>query len=227
MKAKKDAAEKQRKADEAEAEKQTQLRNERIAANEVVTQQKIMDAKRMAVDTAISLFGAETAAGKAALIAKQILAAQEMIQEARKTITFSSLVAARSSAAVAEGTAQTAKIGFPQNIPMLIAYALQAVGIISAISSAVGKSKRVAGSIGAGGGITVDTTAAAGATSASSISAPSIVPQFNTVGASGTNQLASILGGQQEQPIRAFVVSGDVSTAQEMDRNIISSASLG
>ena len=72
-----------------------------------------MDAKRMAVDTAISLFGAETAAGKAALIAKQILAAQEMIQEARKTITFSSLVAARSSAAVAEGTAQTAKIGFP------------------------------------------------------------------------------------------------------------------
>ena len=227
MKAKKDAAEKKRKADEAEAEKQTQLRNERIAANEVVTQQKIMDAKRMAVDTAISLFGAETAAGKAALIAKQILAAQEMIQEARKTITFSSLVAARSSAAVAEGTAQTAKIGFPQNIPMLIAYALQAVGIISAISSAVGKSKRVAGSIGAGGGITVDTTAAAGATSASSISAPSIVPQFNTVGASGTNQLASILGGQQEQPIRAFVVSGDVSTAQEMDRNIISSASLG
>ena len=105
--------------------------------------------------------GAETKAGKAALIAKQILAAQEMIQEARKTITFSSLVAARSSAAVAEGTAQTAKIGFPQNIPMLIAYALQAVGIISAISSAVGKSKSVAGSIGASGGVSVDTRAAA------------------------------------------------------------------
>ena len=49
-----------------------------------------MDAKRMAVDTAISLFGAETAAGKAALLAKQILAAQEMIQEARKTITLTS-----------------------------------------------------------------------------------------------------------------------------------------
>ena len=224
----KEAAEKKRLAEEAAAEEKAIIeRNERIAANEAATQQKIMDAKRMAVDTAISLFGAETAAGKAALIAKQILAAQEMIQEARKTITFSSLVAARSSAAVAEGTAQTAKIGFPQNIPMLIAYALQAVGIISAISSAVGKSKRVAGSIGAGGGISVDTTAAAGASSASSITAPSIVPQFNTVGASGTNQLASILGGQQEQPIRAFVVSGDVSTAQEMDRNIISSASLG
>jgi len=227
MKAKKDAAEKQRKADEDAAEKEKKDRDDRIAAAEEITQQRIMDAKRMAVDTAISLFGAETKAGKAALIAKQILAAQEMIEEARKTITFSSLVAARSSAAVAEGTAQTAKIGFPQNIPMLIAYALQAVGIISAISSAVGKSKSVAGSIGASGGVSVDTRAAAGASSASSITAPSIVPQFNTVGASGTNQLASILGGQQEQPIRAFVVSGDVSTAQEMDRNIISSASLG
>ena len=183
-----------------------------------------MDAKRMAVDSAISLFGAETAAGKAALLAKQILAAQEMIQEARKTITLTSLKTASAGAAVAQGTAETAKIGFPQNIPMLIAYALQAAGIISAMSAAVGKSKRVASSIGAGGGISVDTTAAAGASSASSISA-SIPPQFNTVGASGTNQLASALGGQA--PIQAFVVSGDVSTAQELDRNIVSSASLG
>jgi hypothetical protein len=54
---------------------------------------------------------------------------------------------------------------------------------------------------------------------------PSLPPQFNTVGASGTNQLAELLGGQK--PPRAYVVSGDVSTAQELDRNIVSSASLG
>jgi hypothetical protein len=59
-----------------------------------------------------------------------------------------------------------------------------------------------------------------------SASAPSLPPQFDTVGASGTNQLAQLLGGEQA-PVRAFVVSGDVSTAQEMDRNIVSSASLG
>ena len=59
-----------------------------------------------------------------------------------------------------------------------------------------------------------------------SASAPSLPPQFDTVGASGTNQLAQIFGAEQ-QPVRAFVVSGDVSTAQEMDRNIVSSASLG
>ncbi|QDP47401.1 MAG: hypothetical protein GOVbin2950_33 [Prokaryotic dsDNA virus sp.] len=51
-------------------------------------------------------------------------------------------------------------------------------------------------------------------------------PQFNTVGASGINQLADVLGGGQ-QPVRAFVVSGDVTTAQQLDRNIVSSASIG
>ena len=52
----------------------------------------------------------------------------------------------------------------------------------------------------------------------------SLPPQFDTIGASGTNQLADLLGNQP--PPRAFVVSGDVSTAQELDRNIVTSASL-
>ena len=52
-------------------------------------------------------------------------------------------------------------------------------------------------------------------------------PDFNIVGQSGSNQLAAAVQGQLSQPIKAFVVSKDVSTAQEMDRNIIGSASLG
>ena len=56
-------------------------------------------------------------------------------------------------------------------------------------------------------------------------SAPSVPPSFSTVGASGVNQLADVLGNQP--PPRAFVVSGDVTTAQQLDRNIVSSASLG
>ena len=82
------------------------------------------------------MFGAETAVGKAALLAKQAIAAQELIMEVSKTITFAQ-AAARSTVAVAEGTAQTAKVGFPQNIPLLIGYAAQAAGIIMAIKSAV------------------------------------------------------------------------------------------
>lgn len=57
-------------------------------------------------------------------------------------------------------------------------------------------------------------------------SIPSLPPAFNVVGASDTNQLASAIGGQSQQPVQAYVVSNDVSTAQEMDRNIIEGASI-
>jgi hypothetical protein len=52
-------------------------------------------------------------------------------------------------------------------------------------------------------------------------------PDFNIVGQSASNQIAAAVQGQFQQPIKAYVVSKDVSTAQEMDRNIIGSASLG
>ena len=52
-------------------------------------------------------------------------------------------------------------------------------------------------------------------------------PDFNIVGQSASNQLASAVQGQFNQPVKAYVVSKDVSTAQEMDRNIVSTASLG
>lgn len=62
--------------------------------------------------------------------------------------------------------------------------------------------------------------------SGSTASAPSIPPAFNVVGASNTNQLADAIGGQAQQPIKAFVVSNDVTSAQSMDRNIVSGASI-
>ena len=52
-------------------------------------------------------------------------------------------------------------------------------------------------------------------------------PAFNIVGASDTNQLAEAIGGQAQQPVKAYVVSNDVSTAQELDRNIVKGASIG
>ena len=63
-------------------------------------------------------------------------------------------------------------------------------------------------------------------TSSVSASAPQ-PPAFNIVGASGTNQLAEAIGGQAQQPVKAYVVSNDVSTAQELDRNIVEGASIG
>ena len=60
-----------------------------------------------------------------------------------------------------------------------------------------------------------------------SVSSESIPADFNTVGASGTNQLADAIGGQAQKPTRAYVVSNDVTTAQSLDRNIISGATVG
>ena len=50
-------------------------------------------------------------------------------------------------------------------------------------------------------------------------------PQFNIVGQSGFNQIASALG--QQQPIQAYVVAQDVTTAQQLNNNIISTATVG
>lgn len=49
-----------------------------------------------------------------------------------------------------------------------------------------------------------------------------ITPSFNVVGNSGMNQLAQI----QQQPIQAYVVSGEVTSAQSLDRNRIKNATL-
>ena len=52
-------------------------------------------------------------------------------------------------------------------------------------------------------------------------------PQFNVVGAAGQNQLAAAIASTQGEPVKAYVVSGDVTTAQQLDRNIIQGASIG
>ena len=56
---------------------------------------------------------------------------------------------------------------------------------------------------------------------------PAIPPAFNVVGTSDTNQLADAIGGQTQQPVQAFVVASEVTTAQELDRNIVTGATIG
>lgn len=55
---------------------------------------------------------------------------------------------------------------------------------------------------------------------------PPAPPRFNVVGSSETNQLAEAIGTQDKKPVKAYVVSNDVTTAQELDRNTIETASL-
>jgi len=54
----------------------------------------------------------------------------------------------------------------------------------------------------------------------------STAPQFNVVGTGGVNQIAQVVG-QSQQPLKAYVVSSEVSSQQSLDRNKVMSASLG
>ena len=78
---------------------------------------------------------------------------------------------------------------------------------------------------GGGGGQASSFRGAAGG-DGSGTSAPQ-PPAFNVVGASETSQLAQTINGKDQQPIKAYVVSNDVTSAQSLDRNIVESASLG
>ena len=57
--------------------------------------------------------------------------------------------------------------------------------------------------------------------------APSAAPSFNVVGTSGINQLAQSIGQKNNQPVRAYVVGGDVTSSQELERKRIKTATFG
>ena len=65
-----------------------------------------------------------------------------------------------------------------------------------------------------------------GAPSSAPIAPPSLPPAFNIVGAGAGNQLAETIAGQNQRPVKAFVVSQDVTTAQSLERNIVDGASI-
>jgi len=68
---------------------------------------------------------------------------------------------------------------------------------------------------------------AKGSRGGASVSVPTPqAPSFNVVGASGTNQLAETIASKNQEPMKAYVVASDVTTAQSLERNIVSSASI-
>ncbi len=87
-----------------------------------------------------------------------------------------------------------------------------------------------AGLAGAAGAVQVAKIAKTQFTSSASSADTSVplaptmsAPQFNVVGQSGINQLASL----NQQPIQAYVVSGQVTSQQALDRNRLENATLG
>ena len=183
-------------------------------------------AKRKAVDQAVNLFGKETALGKAALLAKQFLVAQEFIldaksqiQKAKKALADTAITGAEAGTEVAGSVAKAANTAPPPfNIPFILSAVATGAGIISSVKSAIGATKQAASAAGGSGGF------------ATNIQAPNVTasapPQINTVGTSGVNQLAETINAQTKQPVKAYVVSGEVTTAQSLERNAVKEASI-
>lgn len=149
-----------------------------------------------------------------------IMSAGRLLQQAagdNKDLAIAGIILDQASAvaSIAINTQKNAaKAGYlsPTGIAELAA---GAVGIASAIMSAKQgiaaiNSSGIQGGSGASGG---------------NMTAPP-APRFNVVGASGINQVAQSIGQQSNQPIKAYVVSKDVTTAQSLDRNIVNAASM-
>jgi len=199
-------------ADEVQIVNQQELANRELYIQKSIeNQQKLDAARRMSLDNVIAIAGAESKVGRAALIAKQILLAKELIAEAKSTLTFSTLKASEATVATATGAAKTAAIGFPMNIPLLIAYAAQAAGIIAAVVSAVRGAKKASKGVG-GPAPSVNIPTPRGAAAPTLNMQPQQAPE---------PQL------EVTPTVRAYVLSGDATTAQEADAKLSARRTLG
>ena len=199
-----------------ESRQKNLTREKEIAEQErQLEKQKIQD-KQMVLDAIGQFADAETGIGKALLIAKQALALKETLMDLKR-ITFKGTQAVSEAGVnAAQNVSESSKIGFPQNIITIAAAIAQGISIIGSVKKAVSKTKaKASGAV------------ASTPTAPTTPSTTSIPPAFNIVGASGTSQLAEAIGEQEQQPVQAYVVANDVTTAQSMDRNIVEGASIG
>jgi hypothetical protein len=108
---------------------------------------------RSGIVSAISeIAGQETAIGKAAFVAQQLLRLADLKATATAALRKIAIDQAETGKDVAKGFSATLKAGFPQNVPLLILYAAQAAAIVAAGISAFSKAKgEVKGAEQAGG----------------------------------------------------------------------------
>ena len=134
-------------------------------------------------------------------IAKTIISTKAANQAARAQGTALAIATGGASVAAAEALVLRNNIGAGISIAGIVAATAKGVAALGG----GGASPSGGGSLSEGGG--------GGGAQA---------PNFNVVGNSGMNQLAQI----QQTPVQAYVVSGEVTSAQALDRNRIKNATL-
>tara|TARA_R110002020_G_scaffold207260_2_gene412700 strand:- start:187 stop:2097 length:1911 start_codon:yes stop_codon:yes gene_type:complete len=204
--------------------KKQELDLEALSVEKEINKQKIADAKAVAdaekairdaqfanieagIGLAKSLFGDNKKLQAAALIAENAVGIAKTIINTQ----------AANAAAIAQGTAlsvATAGASVAAATAAVVNNNISAGISVAASVAATAKGLSALGGGGNPGGGDVPTGGGSGGGGSA--------PNFNVVGDSGVNQLASL----QTQPTKTFVVSGEVTTAQALDRNRVQNATL-
>jgi hypothetical protein len=196
------AKEKKAALDKEAAEKE-------IAAAKVVAEQKAalqqqgLDVALQGVQLIASVFEKQKGVQKAAVIAESAIGIAKMIISNK----LANAGALATPQAIATSGAAAAPVIAMNNISTGIGIAANIAATAKALKTLGGGPAPSPPPLGGGGG-----TGGGGA----------MAPQFNTIGSSGINQLATL----QQQPVQAYVVSGEVTSAQSLDRNRVQNATL-
>jgi hypothetical protein len=173
-----------------------------VAEQKAAIQQQGLDTALQGVQLIKGLFEKSKGVQKAAVIAESAIGIAKMIISNK--IANAGALASPANILVPGSAAPIIALN---NISTGIGIAANIAATAKALKSLGGGSAPSAPADGGGGG------GGGGA---------STTPQFNTIGSSGVNQLAQL----QQQPVQAYVVSGDVTSAQSLDRNRIQNATL-
>ena len=204
--------------DEEAADKEEKAAKE--AADELVKIEKDKAAQKAAIQAAqINMVSQGIALLKQVAGKNKVLQAAAIIGESAVGIA-KTVIATQAANAGALATPQAILSQGAAAVPVIVANKISAgIGIASNIAA----TRKALQGLKAGG----SPPPPANIRGASGIVNQATPPEFNTVGASGTNQLADAIGSQSKQPIKTYVVASDVTTAQSLERNIITGATVG
>jgi hypothetical protein len=174
-----------------------------VQQQKAALQQQGLDVALQGVQLIASVFEKQKGVQKAAVIAESAIGIAKMIISNK----LANAGALATPQAIATSGAAAAPVIALNNISTGIGIAANIAATAKALKTLGGGSAPSSPPLGGGGG-----TGGGGA----------MAPQFNTIGSSGINQLATL----QQQPVEAYVVSGKITSAQSLDRNRVQNATL-
>ena len=161
----------------------------------------------------------QLAAANAAIAQKEAAAKEAALDATGQALTNLSLIAGQETAAGKALAIAASLINTYQGITKSIA-----VGGFAGIAQAVAVG--AAGFAAVANIVKTPVPNEGGAQAKGSAPSAPAAPSFNVVGTSPINQVAETLN-QDQEPVQAFVVGSNVTTQQELDRNIVDTATIG